>query len=123
MFCRRLRLPSHALGTNATGMVLLDGLLALLILTAGVAALAAVAVHAMRDSRSVARTSHALRLLQDGAEQQRLDPSGSWAIRWKTDVAHALPNAAGEHASDHLSIRWSDSSNGAARRVELKLAP
>lgn len=105
------------------GMVLLDGVLALLVLTAGLAALATVALHGLRDSRAAARTAHAVRLLHDGAEQLRLDPAGTWLGRWQQDIAAALPAGAGQHTARSLIIEWHETREPAPRSIELPLIP
>lgn len=105
------------------GMILLDGVLALLILTAGLAALATVALHGLRDSRAVARMAHAVRLLHDGAEQLRLDPDGAWLAHWQQDVAAALPDGAGQRTARSLIVEWHETRDAMPRRLELPLAP
>lgn len=119
----RLRLFPHKTSTRQDGVILLDGLLALLILTVGVAALTTVAVHALRDSRAAARTTHALRLLHDGAEHHRLDPTGTWAAQWQTEVATALPAGSGIRTAHQVTIEWRDPAGDAVRRIALPLTP
>lgn len=103
-------------------MVLLDGVLALLILTAGLAALATVALHGLRDSRAAARMAHAVRLLHDGAEQLRLDPDGRWPVRWQQDIAAALPDGSGQRTAHSLIVEWRETHDAMSRRLELPVA-
>ena len=115
--------PARHAALRQRGMILLDGLLALLILTAGLAALTTVVLHGLRDSRATARMTQAVRLLQDGAEQLRLDPTGGWLAHWQQDIATALPDGSGQRTARSLIIEWRETQDAMSRHLELPLAP
>lgn len=123
MPCRRFRLCCQRTASQQRGMVLLDGVLALLILTAGLAGLATVVLHGLRDSRAAMRTAQAVRLLHDGAEQQRLDPAGTWSAGWQQEIAAVLPDGIGERTPNRLLVAWRDTGGTQTRRLALQLVP
>ena len=104
---------------HARGSALLEGVLALLILTIGVAALANVASRTIRHSRAAAYHAQALRLLHDGAEQQRLSPSATPSPAWQRAVAAALPNGQGIAQPHLLTVRWQAPGSTQVSRLTL----
>lgn len=115
--------PAWHATARQRGMILFDSLLALLILTAGLAALTTIVLHGLRDNRATARTAQAVRLLHDGAEQLRLDPAGAWLVQWQRDIASALPAGSGQRTARSLIVEWHDTQDAMSRRLELPLAP
>lgn len=117
------RTSTRARPANVCGTALLEGLLALLILTLGIAALASVASHGIRDNRSAGHVARANRLLHDGAEQRRLHPESFAPQAWRVEVAAALPLGEGSGTADTLAVEWREPATTGSSRLTLSLAP